>query len=132
MLKRPLNSRFSNAVVDGRKVSTIRATPWPVGKPIMLYNWSGKPYRSKQYDVAEIRVHFTTPIQITRLPSGQMLYQYSTCGYARLDYIWDSEGFANGHDMDEWFRPLVKPGNSIGLFLMLFSLANASDHTTAS
>lgn len=124
MLKRPLNSRFSSAVVDGRKVSTIRATAWPVGKPIMLYNWSGAPYRSKQYDVAEIRVHFVTPIQITRVPSGQMLYQHSTCGDERLDCIWDSEGFASGHDMDEWFRPLCKVGQTVPLFLMRFSLAN--------
>lgn len=123
MIKRPLNPQFSSAVLDGRKVSTIRQTSWPVGRPIMLYNWTGKPYRSKQADVVEISVMFVTPIQITHMPSGQMIYQHSTCGDEHLEHIWQAEGFESGHDMDEWFRPLVKRGQSMGLFLMRFRLA---------
>ena len=56
MIKRPLDPKFSDAVREGRKVTTIREKPWPVGKPIMLYNWSGIPYRSKHIDVASVKV----------------------------------------------------------------------------
>ena len=37
-------------------MTTIRDKPWPIGVPIMLYYWSGKPYRSKQVDIAPVIV----------------------------------------------------------------------------
>lgn len=40
MIKRPLDKRFNAAVLTGKKFTTIRGKPWPVGVPIMLYNWS--------------------------------------------------------------------------------------------
>jgi len=67
MIKRPLNSRFSDAVREGRKITTIRDNPWPVGKQIMLYNWSGAAYRSKQNDVAAVTVLATSPVTISRV-----------------------------------------------------------------
>jgi len=51
MIKRPINARFSEAVREGRKFTTIRSKPWPVWKEIMLYNWSAAAYRSPQVDV---------------------------------------------------------------------------------
>lgn len=122
MIKRPLNARFSTAVREKRKTTTIREKPWPVGKPIMLYNWSGAAYRSPQIDVVPVMVESAVPITITHLPSGQLLYEYD--GFREADAIWFSEGFENGHDMDEWFRPLVKRGESITKHLMRFRLLN--------
>ena len=123
MIKRPLNAQFSNAVIEKRKITTIREKPWPVGVPIMLYNWSGAAYRSPQINVASVAVQEVLPITITHLPSGQMLYQYD--GFQEADPIWFTEGFESGHDMDEWFRPLVKPGQSVMKHLMRFRLPNA-------
>ena len=52
MTRRPLNERFANKVLAEIKHTTIRDKAWPMGKPIMLFRWSGKPYRSKQIEVA--------------------------------------------------------------------------------
>jgi len=54
MLKRPLNSRFREPLLRDEKTTTIRDKTWPVGVPIMLHNWSGAAYRSKQIDVAPV------------------------------------------------------------------------------
>lgn len=122
MIKRPLNERFTSAVREGRKVTTIRDNPWPIGKPIMLYNWSGRPYASPQSDVAAVTVEETTPIKITRLPSGAMLYEYSTGGDERLACLWHCEGFNDGHEMDAWFSAKMKPGQTMKKHLMRFRL----------
>ncbi len=98
MLKRPLNKRFSGAVREGRKTTTIRNTPWPVGVPIMLYNWSASPYRSPQHDVAAVVVAKTSPISIEHLPSGQLLYTYD--GFREGDALWWTEGFEDGRDIE--------------------------------
>ena len=125
MIKRPLNKRFSQAVLDGRKTTSIRKNPWPVGKLVMLYNWSGAAYRSPQIDVEPVMVDSAVPITITHLPSGLLLYDYDWPWGG--DVLWVSEGFESGHDMDEWFRPLVKRGQSVTNHLMRFRLANAKD-----
>ena len=89
MIKRPLNSRFSDAVLEGRKVTTIRDTPWPVGKPIMLYNWSGAAYRSPQIDVAAVLVVETTLIRIgtANYRNARSLWQSSCPATAQWEII---------------------------------------------
>lgn len=121
MIKRPLNSRFSDAVLKGRKTTTIRDNPWPVGKPIMLYNWSGAPYRSKQIDVAIVIVHHTVKINIRQLDGDEMVY---ICDPGNGIPLHESEGFESREEMDDWFRRLVKPGQTITKRLMRFRLAN--------
>jgi hypothetical protein len=37
----------------------------------------------------------------------------------------ETEGFASRRDMDEWFRPLVKRGETVEKALMLFGRSNA-------
>jgi hypothetical protein len=124
VIKRPLNPRFSNAVREGRKTTTIRDGIWPVGVPIMLYNWSGTPYRSKQVDVAAVLVREARAIRITHREDGGMLYAY---GQQSERYIHETEGFSNRLEMDCWFRPLVKPGQTITKHLMLFRLATEAE-----
>ncbi|MCL5460053.1 hypothetical protein M3M33_15560, partial [Loigolactobacillus coryniformis] len=81
MIKRPLNAQFSNAVLEKRKITTIREKPWPVGVPIMLYNWSGAAYRSPQIDVGVVTVSGWWPITIAHTESGEMRYAYGMdCG----------------------------------------------------
>ena len=119
MLKRPLNPRFSQAVLDGQKFTTIRDTQWPVGTPIMLYNWSGAAYRSKQTDVAAIIVQGFWPIDIAHSADGTMRY---ACGMENAKPLHETEGFTSRDEMDEWFRKIVKPGQTVRKTLMRFRL----------
>ena len=122
MIKRPLNPQFSSAVLEGRKFTAIREKPWPVGVPIMLYNWSGAAYRSKQVDVAAVKVLGYWPIQITHTDNGKMRYAY---GMENEKALWETEGFESREAMDEWFRKVVKPGRIVTKHLMRFRLLNA-------
>ena len=130
MIRRPLNERFSDAVLEERKITTIRDNPWPIGKPIMLFRWFGKPYRSKQVDIAPVMVESTGEIRITHRPDGGMLY----AGPEIVDSIYRhgtdlhiTEGFGTRSEMDEWFRPLVKPGQTVSKTLMRFRLWKGGD-----
>ena len=117
MIKRPLNSRFRDAVLRDEKTTTIRDKPWPTRVPIMLYNWAGAPYRSKQIDVAPIVVIGFWTIYITRRADDMILYHY---GRAETRPLHETEGFESRGDMDDWFRPLVKPGETLTKTIMNF------------
>ena len=125
MIKRPLNEQFSNSAIEGRKTTTIRDQPWPVGVPIMLYNWSGPAYRSKHRDVTVIEVVATTAIQISHYKSGKVSYFY------RLPYsgheLRKTEGFDSQEEMDEWFRHVVPVGKPMVKALMIFRVLNAEE-----
>jgi len=121
MLKRPLSPRFREPVLADQKTTTIRDKPWPVGVPIMLYNWSGAAYRSKQSDVAPVIVKGFWTIRITHQFDGFMRYDY---GRETNEPLFSSEGFGSPAEMDDWFRPLVKPGQTLTKTLMLFRRAN--------
>ena len=126
MIRRPLNTQFSVAVRSGRKVTTIRDKAWPLGRPIMLFNWSGVAYRSKQVDVAVVVVSEVCPVVISRDEDGVMRYMLLV-GLEDLmrpeaGPLHESEGFASQAEMDEWFRPLLKAGTSVTKQLMRFEL----------
>lgn len=122
MLKRPLNPQFSDAVREGRKWTTIREKPWPVGVPIMLYNWRGAAYRSPQIDVCPVIVLGWWPITIAKTETGAMSYAY---GLETEIPLWEHEGFPSPEALDEWFGAMVKPGQTITQTLMRFRLANS-------
>lgn len=121
MIKRPLNSRFREPLLAGKKTTTIRDKAWPVGVPIMLYSWSGAAYRSKQVDLCPVIVHGFWTIRITHREDGGMLY---ACGRVNETPLHETEGFASRAEMDAWFRPLVKRGQTVEKTLMLISSAN--------
>ena len=91
----------------------------------MLYNWSGAAYRSPQVNVSPVVVLGFWTIRITHREDGGMLYAY---GMVNETPLHESEGFASRAELDEWFRPLVKPGQTIEKTLMRFRLSNAQDH----
>lgn len=121
MIKRPLNARFRASVAAGIKTTTIRNKPWPVGVPIMLYTWSGAAYRSPQLDLAAVIVREVRTIRITHREDGGMIY---ACGQQTARRIHESEGFATRGELDAWFRPLVKRGETAEKAMMFFSSAN--------
>ncbi|MEI6655781.1 MAG: hypothetical protein WCP45_13535 [Verrucomicrobiota bacterium] len=120
MIKRPLNIRFGAAARTGRKGTTIRDKAWPVGKPIMLYYWTGAAYRSKQLDCVAVVVMDTTPITISRQLDGFMSY----CLERKIvpNPLWKGEGFDSQGEMDDWFSALLQPGQKICKYLMSFRL----------
>ncbi len=117
MIRRPINSQFSAAVLEGRKYTTIRDNPWPTGVPIMLYYWSGAAYRSPQISVCAVVASICTPISIAKTHEGSMRYAYA------LDTdvpLWRSEGFPSREAMDAWFGARVEPGQLTTKALMRF------------
>lgn len=117
MIRRPLDARFHDAVLAGRKITTIRRNGWPVGVPIMLYNWRGAAYRSKQMDVAAVMVRAVRPITIEH--DAVMGMRYSIHAVNQLA-LWSTEGFAARVEMDAWFRLIVREGEAVTQFLMEF------------
>ena len=121
MIRRALDPQFNTAVLEGRKTSTIRENPWPVGVPIMLYNWSGVAYRSKQIDVAAIRVLGAAQIKMTRF--GDMDEPlYKSWLMSAVVPLWQMEGFESREAMAAWFIRSLKPNSSIVQYLMRFEL----------
>lgn len=114
MIRRPLDPRFNEAVLEGRKCTTIRDHAWPIGVPIMFYNWRGLPYRSKQTDVAPIMVQDVWPMRIRHELGGGM-------HYTRF-HLWETEGFSSPEEMDAWFRPAILRGTQVRKHLMRFTL----------
>lgn len=121
MIKRPINARFSEAVLTGRKFTTIREKPWPLWTPIMLYNWSGAAYRSKQIDVAAIEVEEVLEMLVTNDRDGGLVF-----GRDKIDGIpiHQTEGFDDAGQMQEWFANVVPVGKTVELALMRFHLLN--------
>lgn len=116
MIKRPLNSKFNSKVKDGTKFTTIRCKPWPCWKPIMLYNWSGAAYRSKQRNVVAIQVFDTHPITITRTDD---CVRFSIIKVDDRE-LWESEGFDSKEQLHEWFVKSLKPNTVFNYHLMRF------------
>lgn len=119
MIKRPINSRFNQAVLEGRKITTIRDSSWRCDVPIMLYNWSGAAYRSKQIDVAQIVVESVQPLEIIMPDFGTPIY---TPRIICKRPLWSCEGFKDQDDMDSWFYKSVKTGETASKFLMKFQV----------
>jgi hypothetical protein len=110
MIKRAINQRFNEAVLERRKITTIRDKVWPTNFPIMLFNWAGKPYRSKHVDLCPITVTGFWPIEIVHREDGEMIYRHGLWIFGK--HLHETEGFTSKEDMDNWFRPLVKPGQA--------------------
>lgn len=117
MLKRPLKTHFREKVLKGIKTTTLRDTPWPIGKPIMLYSWSGKPYRSKQDDLVPVEVLDINQVVITHFKITEMIVYW---GYT--NECWHKEGFDSQKDMDNYFKSCIKPGKNVTKYMMTFKV----------
>lgn len=131
MIKRPLSPQFADLVTSGRKTTTIRKTPWPVEGPIMLYRWEGKAYRSRQIDVAVVKVLYVYPVLITHHTGGQMVFERDWLGVYFTDsedvQLWQSEGFASPEAMDGWFRERIQSGKTVEMALMGLRVIHVPD-----
>ena len=123
MIKRPLAEQFHQKVWDLIKISTIRPSPWPVNVPIQLFRWEGLPYRSKHVNGPAVIARSADPITIASDAAGAISYHLA-CDDLRhaITDLYVIEGFDSQEKMDDWFRRLVKPGQTIQSYQMLFSL----------
>jgi hypothetical protein len=123
VIKRPLSDQFHQKVLDGIKVSTIRPNPWPVNVPIQLFRWEGLPYRSKHVNGPAVIARSADRIMIASDAAGVISYHLAgdDLRHAITD-LYVIEGFDSQEKMDDWFRRLVKPGQTIQSYQMLFSL----------
>jgi hypothetical protein len=125
MIKRPLAEQFHQKVLDGIKVSTIRPNPWPVNVPIQLFRWEGLPYRSKHVNGPAVIARSADRIMIASDAAGVISYHltdHNLC--SSIENLYMIEGFESQEKMDDWFRRLVKRGQTIEQYQMLFSLIN--------
>jgi hypothetical protein len=124
MIRRPLNERFAGKVHDGIKITTIRDNPWPVGKPIMLFRWSGAAYRSKQVNVAAV-------VALSAIEIHLWIDERGEFGHTSIDGLgcplWYAEGFNSSEDMAAWFAAKLKPGQVVAKHLMRFRLWTCGD-----
>lgn len=102
--------RFAPMVKSGAKRQTVRPIPkrYPnVGDIESWREWSGKPYRSKQRELARVEIVGVYPISLTfrngldhvRLsPSKIGLLPQAIEDFARAD------GFTSAGEMFEWFN----------------------------
>jgi hypothetical protein len=120
MIQRPIRPQFNDAIDRDGKITTIREKPWPIGIPIQLYNWTGRPYNSPQRKTAIVEVIETRPIIIENVGNGNPLrFDYGPCVLGRL--LWQTEGFKSAYALDDWFRKFVpRPDDRIERSLMWF------------
>jgi len=84
----------------------------------MLYRWEGKPYRSKHLDVAEIEVEELLEIRVSHEPDGgPVIFSRETIDGQPL---WQTEGFEDRGQLEDWFSREIEPGESETLFLIRF------------
>lgn len=126
MIKRPLDRRFAEAVKEGRKITTIRKTSWPLHTPIMLFHWEYKPYRSKHMNVCAVQAILAKQCKITHYHGGEMEYivdPFLLGMFNATDFhLWEAEGFNSKQAMDEWFREAVPAGSSEFFYIMMIQL----------
>jgi hypothetical protein len=127
MIRRPLNERFAGKVLAGVKTTTIRDNPWPIGKPIMLFCWEDKPYRSKQVNIAPVVVEAVTEIDLSLCANGKFNYCYESTDFKLDRPVWHHEGFRSFGEMDAWFRAEMLPGQVYTKALMRFRLWTCAD-----
>lgn len=120
MIRRPLHPRFAEPVLARIKTTTFRDAAWPVGVPIMLYHWTGRPYKSPQQSLAPIAVESVTPIRIEANRAGEIIVRDSDG--ALIPHPWIDEGFDSAEDFASWFRPLLKGGGVLLRQMMRFNL----------
>jgi hypothetical protein len=88
-----------------------------------LFRWEGLPYRSKHVNGPAVIVRSADPITIASDAAGAISYHLTDYDLCRaITDLYVIEGFDSQKKMDDWFRRLVKPGQTIQSYQMLFSL----------
>ena len=125
MHRRSFHPRFRDPILQGIKTTTIRDKPWPIGVPIMAFSWTGKPYRSKQQDIAAVVVEATETVRLTRNALGNIMTTPCVPRLCESSQLWECEGFDSFDAFCDWFRPLIKPGQTLTKTLHRFHVSQS-------
>lgn len=113
-------------VLADKKTTTIRASAWPIMKPIMLFSWSGKPYRSPQVIVCPIVVTAVERLDVQKSVLGMGYWRPGTDEYR--EGLWKSEGFYSQNEMDAWFMDSLKKFATYPMWMMTFRKMTCADN----
>lgn len=126
-----LPTEFEDAVKEGRKIHTIRCN-FPFWDKrikeiqngeakLSIRQWIGKPYRSKQREIAQLTAQDGIGIQravITRYEwdeNNMRKFRYWICAEGKeieLDDIARNDGFFHTTDFLSWFNPAINKQDS--------------------
>lgn len=90
----------------------------------MFYNWSGKPYRSKQIDVVPIVVTRTVLVNLQKI-EGHVSFQVEVNKVPDIllgKDLWKIEGFESYDCLQKWFLDSLGKKDSSVRYLNLFDL----------
>lgn len=108
MRKRMFKSQFAPLVRNGSKRQTIRPLskrPPRAGDSESWREWSGKPYRSKTIELAQVKLLAVHPITIDELLCGIVCIMNGCVLYAfEFDKIAREDGFKDRIELVEWFK----------------------------
>lgn len=95
--------RFVLPIMDGHKLHSIRPfrkRPIRAGDGLSLRAWEGKPYRSKQYTIADVTCLAVMPIWIF----PQSISVAATVSDQPTVFLWpnDRDAFARSDGFDNW------------------------------
>lgn len=100
------SKRFAPLVEVGTKRQTIRPRPKrpqdmpKVGEMRSLREWTGKPYRSKQRELRQVKVTAVFPIELR----DRTLMHLNGFGLKPTDDWAQADGFKDWQDMHDWFH----------------------------
>ncbi|MBN8247762.1 MAG: hypothetical protein J0L84_10005 [Verrucomicrobia bacterium] len=110
--RKALQDRFVEAVLSGRKNTTIRPAGRPsklpeAGDKLTLFRWTGRPYWSPQEVVGEFRIKRIWSVTVSEEglvleDGGTRHWAHQPCG--DQETFAHREGFLNWAEMREWFR----------------------------
>lgn len=113
-------SRFRQPILEEVKFTTIREKPWPIGVPIMAYEWLGTPYRSKQAEICPVIAEKTTLIEIWTCVKGEAI-TFTPAKKIHGDVpLWKCEGFHDEREMKDHFLSKLGPDQKVTMHLIRF------------
>lgn len=100
--------RFLEPILSGAKSHTIRARKLSraknlVGKIISIRIWTGRPYFSKQKEIAQTEVDFVFSIRITKERIYRLDLKKEPVRLLK-GFIAVNDGFKNWEEMRDWFK----------------------------
>lgn len=106
--------RFVQPIRSGTKHLTIRETAAGVvaGDELSLRRWTGLPYRSKQEEIRQVRVHAVARVLLDVGQAGNLivLFGHTMLSPRDVEKFAVGDGFASAAEMLEYWQPRLPFG----------------------
>jgi hypothetical protein len=97
-------SRFVGKIVSNDKLQTIRKKArCKPGDVLSLREWTGKPYRSKQREIARRQCLQVKKVRLCFARDGKFIVEVDGKAVRSLDAFAKADGFTDFDDMVRWF-----------------------------